>query len=95
MLLKKWGASAEIRKSGRQAVVSVVQELKAGVWAGDTVWQMVSDAVVMMRSLREEEGGEGGGLPPEPRRIPASAAVQRKEAESECWRGPGVAGECG
>ena len=66
MLLKKWGASAEIRKSGRQAVVSVVQELKAGVWAGDTVWQMASDAVVMMRSLREEDGGEGGGLPPEP-----------------------------
>ena len=80
--LKKWGSSTEIRKSGQQTVGSVVQEFKAGVWAGDGSWQMASDAVVMMSSLREEEGGEGGGLPSEPWRIPASAAVQRREVSA-------------
>lgn len=34
---------------------SVVQEFKAGVWAGDAGCD-ASDAVVMMSSLREEEG---------------------------------------
>ena len=47
-------ASAEIRKPVGQAIVSVVQELRAVVWAGDTGWQMVNDAMAMMKSLRKE-----------------------------------------
>lgn len=33
------GGSTEIGKSGQQTVGSVVQEFKAGVWAGDAGWQ--------------------------------------------------------
>lgn len=82
VLLKKWGASAEIRKSGQQAV-SVVQELKAGVWAGDTVWQMASDAVVTMRSLRRKRVKEEDfHLSPEEFQHPLLCRERRREVSA-------------
>lgn len=42
---------------GPLAVISVAQELRAAVWAGDSSWQVIIDTLVMAEVA--EEGSEG------------------------------------
>ena len=48
---------------GPLAVISVAQELRAAVWAGDSSWQVITDTLVMAEVAEEgSEGAEGEAL---------------------------------
>lgn len=58
--------------TAERAMRSVLQELCAEVWAGDTGWRMVTETTIMDEIAQEgREGVKEKGLRAEPRGIPA------------------------